>query len=529
MLRTVKAKVIASLLSASIIGLSGITYYLSTTLHKLSNQTTKQSLSMLSESIFQTMTTSMMLGDPAIVEDTFKSARSIEGIEYLDIVKSQAVLEVYAKDEKFTDDAVIRDVLENKNTKVIEKNENDHHTIRMVRAMVAEKKCLSCHYNAKEGYVLGAMDLIISLDKNDADIESTKFALLITLIIVSIIFTVIASIFFAKEIFTPLQNLKERISELVSGDKDLTKRLEHKNGNEFGDTANEVNKFIAMIQETINEIKTLSAKNSEIASEIETSSHVIRKSTEEEQEIVSKTTLEGQNIKELLIQSIEVAKETQQNVQEANKELDNAKDSLNILSSEVSGFVEIEHELSNELGDLKNDADQVKEVLNIIRDIADQTNLLALNAAIEAARAGEHGRGFAVVADEVRKLAERTQNGLTQIDMSVSTIVQSINDVGDKMNHNAKNIENLADISNDVQNKINTTSTALSISNDVANTSMQESIHISDAIQAIIDNIDKINTLSSANNTSALNIEADLQKLVQIAKALQNTIEKFKS
>jgi len=529
MLKTVKAKVIVSLLSASIIGLSGITYYLSTTLHNLSNKTTMQSLSMLSESIFQTMTTSMMLGDPAIVEDTFKSARAIDGIEYLDIVKSKAVLEIYGNGEEFTTDTVIRDVLENKSTKIIEKDEKDHHTIRMVRSMVAEKKCLSCHYNAKEGYVLGAMDLVISLDKNDADIESTKLALLITLIIVSIIFTVIASLFFAKEIFTPLDNLKDRISELVSGDKDLTKRLEHKNGNEFGETANEVNKFIAMIQETINEIKTLGAQNTDIASEIETSSHVIRKSTEQEQEIVSKTTLEGQNIKELLIQSIEVAKETQQNVQEANKELDNAKDSLNILSSEVSSFVEIEHELSNELGDLKSDADQVKEVLNIIRDIADQTNLLALNAAIEAARAGEHGRGFAVVADEVRKLAERTQGGLTQIDMSVSTIVQSINDVGDKMNHNAKNIENLADISHDVQNKINTTSTALSISNDVANTSMQESIHISDAIQAIIDNIDKVNTLSTANNTSALNIEADLQKLVQIAKALQATIEKFKS
>ena len=172
---SVKSKVIVSIIGVSFLGLIGISYYLSTTLNALSNKTTKQSLSMLSESIFQTMTGSMMMGDPVVVKEAYKHARAIDGIESLHITKSKAVLEVYGNGEKFTTNPLIIDVLSNNTTKVIETDENNHHTIRMIKPMVAEDKCLSCHYNAKKGEVLGAMDLVISLNKNDEDIASTIF------------------------------------------------------------------------------------------------------------------------------------------------------------------------------------------------------------------------------------------------------------------------------------------------------------------------------------------------------------------
>jgi methyl-accepting chemotaxis protein len=526
---SVKSKVIASVLSLSILGLISISYYLSSTLHKLSNDNNQQSLKMLSESIFQTMTASMMIGDPAVVKHAFASAKSIEGIENLQITKSQAVLEVYGEGEEFTQDPLIVDVLKNSTTKLIEKNEEKHHTIRMIKPMVAEERCLSCHYNAEVGYVLGAMDLTMSLDKNDADIASTNLALIISLFIAGALLAIVSGIFFVREIFTPLCNLKTRIASLVSGDKDLTKRLAYKEGNEFGDAAKEVNKFIQMIQSTVNEIKSLGHDNSAIASEIELSSHVIRKGTQQEQAIVQKTTQKSEAIKSLLVQTIQATEETKKTVEDANIELNSAISALSSLGEEVVSFVAIENELSSELSGLKANADQVKGVLNVIKEIAEQTNLLALNAAIEAARAGEHGRGFAVVADEVRKLAERTQKSLTEIDVSVSTIVQSINDVSDKMHVNAKNIENLSNISNDAQDKINATSNAIAYSTKVANTSKEDSMKMSKNLEEIINDISQIEALSTANGTSVQSIESDLQRLVQVAKALQASLEEFKS
>ncbi|MDP3301172.1 MAG: methyl-accepting chemotaxis protein [Sulfuricurvum sp.] len=528
MFDTVKSKIIFSTLVFGVLGLGTVYSYLTMTFHDFSNETSKRSLTMLSQSIFQTLSQSMLAGDPQVVAQTIEKAKEIDGIMDVQVQRSIAVNELYGSHAPMSDDLMIKKIFETKRPAVMENSEKGH-TIRLLQPLVAEEKCLACHTNVKTGDVLGVMDLVVSLEQNDQAIDKTQNVLLIVLGIIVITLVIILNLFFGKEVLVPLNELRNRISALVSGDKDLTKRLEVVKKDEFSQAATAVNNFVEMIQETVNEVKSLGQQNNAIATAITQATQNISQGVEQERLIVQATTEKSHSIKATLSTAITISEQTQNNITNANAELVTAKDALDRLVNEVEGYIEAEHDMSSQLVGLRNDAEQVKSVLGVIKDIADQTNLLALNAAIEAARAGEHGRGFAVVADEVRKLAERTQKSLTEIEISVGTIVQSINDVSDKIGKNAISMNGLTDISREVEEKISMTSVEMENSVIVAKRSHGDSVDMVSHVEWIIEKISQINDVSGSNQKNVEKIEEDSGQLLRVAQLLQDHINEFKS
>ena len=332
-----------------------------------------------------------------------------------------------------------------------------------------------------------------------------------------------------QTITTPLNKLIARADNLSSGDGDLTRTLEVEGHDEIAQASQSINRFIEKVRILISEAKNLANENSSISNELSSTSLHVGRSVETSMEIVGETISKANTLKSEITEGMNKVKHGKEELLKANSYLKEANNAILALTSDIQQSAATEIELAHKIQQLSSDAAQVKDILVVIGDIADQTNLLALNAAIEAARAGEHGRGFAVVADEVRKLAERTQKSLQEINATINVIVQAIVDSSEQMTTNSKKVESLATTASGVESKINNMFNVMGNATKVSDNTAENYLKTGKDIEYMIDGVGKINEISSQNARSVEEIASAAEHLSRMTETLNLKLSEFRT
>ncbi len=316
--------------------------------------------------------------------------------------------------------------------------------------------------------------------------------------------------------------------DLAQGSGDLTKRIKLQSKDEIAALSHNINQFIEKIHLTVTASTLASKESSMMANQFSSVSHEIEHRIEDELNFVKTTKDLGDFMKNELEKSMISATQTSGDILIASETLNNTAKEVKKLAQDIQRASEVEAITSDKLSQLSNDANQVKNVLTVISDIADQTNLLALNAAIEAARAGEHGRGFAVVADEVRNLAERTQRSLGEINATINVIVQNIMDASGQMVNNYQFIEKIANSSQMVEKEINHAESVIKnasiASLEASNVSKQLSLDTT----KVIENIGIIYESSLQNSQGIKGLNSASSELLKQSNELSSRLNQFR-
>ncbi|MCJ8311589.1 MAG: methyl-accepting chemotaxis protein [Saccharospirillaceae bacterium] len=348
-------------------------------------------------------------------------------------------------------------------------------------------------------------------------------AIVLILILVFIIYNVVNYL-----VSKPLSVVVDSLAEIAQGEGDLTARVEVKSDDELGLLALQFNTFVSKQADLIHEIHGASNNVSEGAGELGKNITEIKNNMSNQED-------EGLQISAAVTQMSATSREVAQSVSRVATGITDVSDLVDVGQKSV-------HETVTSITKLKKDVDtlsvniiavsesanNIGSVLQVINGIAEQTNLLALNAAIEAARAGEQGRGFAVVADEVRTLAQRTQMATSEIDGVIETLQQTTKSAVDAMAHNQTSLEGSITTSASAGESLDSITKAIQAIDDLA-TQISVAAEEQSATSGEIDsNMHRIADSIFNANTQLDKAKENINSLEDAAGTVNNQISRFK-
>ncbi|MDI6749223.1 MAG: methyl-accepting chemotaxis protein [Rhodocyclaceae bacterium] len=497
-------------------------------------QATRFSQSM-HEATLAGLTGMMITGTIGQREVFLDQIKQLSVIRDLKVIRGEAVTKLYGpgKGDEGQPDAIEQQVLANGKEFIEVQQDAKGEFLRVVRPTLASKNylgkdCIACH-QTPEGTVLGVVSMKVSLDDVEAAIAAQRIKILLAAIGVSMPVLLFIWFFVTRVVTQPLDDMVAGLRAIASGEGDLTRRLEVKSNDEIGQASRVFNEMMANFANLVRQVDTSAKHVSAAARDLVGGAQQVAASSRQQSEKSAAVTDAVERMVRSIVAVAESAERVHVQSQESLARSREGKETLERLIGEIGRVKSAVDEMAEAVNEFVSSTASITNMTREVKDIADQTNLLALNAAIEAARAGEQGRGFAVVADEVRKLAEKSAASANEIDVitrtlnSKSDLVRSAIETG--LADIASSEQSLAAVANAI-NQSNASVEEVGRGLDTIAAATEEQRQVS---AAALTDIEAIATMARENSTAVEQNALAAERLETLADELQGTVGRFRT